>query len=257
MNYFKSCDITTKLINDYSISDADLELFYNFLSQEHILNIYLNASPEEFNKNIPYIISCWFEFLQNQKTFSNISQNAVYGGTIYRATFGSEYTLEHLAKNPIYYSRGSNGAGLYAVADIPFGISYLKNHLSKRFSAFDDKVGNILKIDVNENSTIMSNGHIKLAKVRFIEEIRAMNIDERAKSLFIKFLNTDSSITALLLGADITFMPNGHVIVLNKKALILPTSIEKSKNQTLRINLEKFRARDSIEIQRINEFLQK
>ncbi len=254
MNFFRTCEINNQIINDYSISNEDLTLFYDFMSLEPIFNIYFNGSAETIKENTPYIVSKWFQFLQQRKT-SAVSRDEIYGGTIYRATFGSEYTLEQLAKNPIYYSKGSNGSGLYAVADTSFGKSYLKNHLTKQIHPFDDKVGNILKIDVNDNALVMSKIHLMYARERFIEEIKMANIPEIQKKAFVCLLKTDISITALLIGADMMFMPNGHVVVLNKKSLILPHSAEGFKGQTLQVDLEKFRARDEQEHLKVNTFL--
>lgn len=254
MNFFRTCEINNQFINEYSISNADLELFYDFMSLEPIFNIYFNGSVETIKENTPYIINQWFKFLQQRKP-SSVSKDEVYGGTIYRATFGKEYTLEQLAKNPIYYSKGSNGSGLYAVDDTPFGKSYLKNHLTKQIFPFDNKVGNILKIDVNENAFVMSKIHLMYARERFVEEIKSANIPDIQKKAFIYLLKTDISITALLLGSDMMFMPNGHVVVLNKKALILPRYTKKLEEQTLQVDLEKFRARDSQEHQKVNAFL--
>ena len=254
MNFFRTCEINNSIINEHSISNEDLELFYDFMSLEPIFKIYTSGSVETIKENTPYIVGTWFKFLQQRKP-SAVSRDEIFGGTIYRATFGSDYTLEQLAKNPIYYSKGSNGSGLYAVADTSFGKSYLKNHLTKQIYPFDDKVGNILKIDVNDNSTVMSKIHLMYARERFIEEIKMANIPEIQKQAFIYLLKTDISITALLVGADMMFMPNGHVVVLNKKSLILPRSAEGFKNQTLQVNLEKFRARDTQEHLKVNTFL--
>ncbi|MBQ4542118.1 MAG: hypothetical protein IJA23_04630 [Clostridia bacterium] len=255
MNFFRTCDINNDIINSYSISNQDLELFYDFMSLEPIFKIYASASRETIIENTPYIVATWFRFLQQRKP-SSVSKDEIYGGTIYRATFGSEYNLEQIAKNPIYYSKGSNGSGLYAVADTTFGKSYLKNHLTKRIYPFEDKVGNILKIDINDNSLVLSKIHLMYARERFIEEIKMANIPEIQKKAFIYFLKTDISITALLIGADMMFMPNGHVVVLNKKSLILPHSAEGLKNQTLQVDLEKFRARDTQEYLKVNAFLE-
>lgn len=255
MNYFRTCDKTNEIINNHSISKSDLELFYNFLSQPEISEILLSPTFHSI-ENVSTLVKDWFNFLQSQKNNSIIPKNAVYGNTIYRATFGSEYTLEQLAKNPLYYSVGSNGTGLYAVTDTSQGISYIKRHLTKHFSAYNNSVGNILKIDIDENAKVFSKVHLCLARNRFIKEIDAMNLNDIIKKYFIRFLKTDISITALLFGTDIMFMPNGHIVVLNKNSLILPQDEETLKNNTLQVNLAKFRAEDKAEHQKVNDFLQ-
>lgn len=255
MNYFRTCNITNKIIKNHSITKSDLELFYDFLSQPKIAELFLSPASHS-NENITKLVKEWFIFLQSQKKQTIIPQNAVYGNTIYRATFGEEYTFEQLAKNPLYYSVGSNGTGLYAVTDTQEGISYVKRHLTKRFSAFNDDVGNILKIDIDENSNVFSKAHLCLACKRFINEIEGVNLNETMKKYFIRFLKTDVSITALLLGADIMFMPNGHIVVLNKNSLILPQDEKIMQNKTLQVNLEKFRMKDKTEQQKVNDFLQ-
>lgn len=255
MNYFRTCDVTNEIIKNHSISKNDLELFYDFLSQPKIAEIFLSPTFRS-NENITKLVKEWFNFLQSQKNQIIIPQNAVYGNTIYRATFGKDYTFEQLAKNPLYYSVGSNGTGLYAVTDTQDGINYVKHHLTKRFSAFDEDVGNILKIDVDENSNVFSKAHLCLARNRFISEIEGLNLNETMKKYFIRFLKTDVSITALLLGADIMFMPNGHIVVLNKNSLILPQDEKLMQDKTLQVNLEKFRMEDKAEQQKVNDFLQ-
>ncbi len=258
MNYFRTCDANRQIIKAHSISTEDLELFRAFLSTDQIYNIYFNTSKETFEQNIPLIVSQWFKFLQQHKKVpvSVHLESDTFETPIFRATFGCDYTLEQIAKNPLYYSKGSNGTGLYAVDDTHFGLNYLKHHLLKRFSAFDDKVGNILKIGVSEDATVMSKSDIMLATKRFIEEIRAMNISPEYKHAFIRLLTTDVSISALLLGADMMFMVNGHVVVLNKKALILPKTATGFERQTLQVDLERFRSQDALEQEKVNAFLQ-
>lgn len=252
MNYFKNCDITNKLIDNHSISEKDLTLFNEFINT-YGLHDYLLKDFKDININISLLVEKWFAFLQRNKTTTK--NDAVYGNSIYRATFGESFTLEQLAKNPLHYSRGSNGTGLYAVTNSQMGISYIKNHLTKRFSPFSNN-GNILKIDISENAVVMSKMHLCVARTRFNEEISQMPITPEEKTIYSNFINLDISIIAMLLGADIMFMPNGHVIVLNKNSLLLPESKEELNKRTLRVNLEKIRLKDKEEHNKIDNFIQ-
>lgn len=254
MNYFRCCDDYKDAIDKYSITDRDLELFCEFLSQNDYFN--KNQSTEYFfNKNREEVVKKWFEFLQVKKPRQEIPET--YGNSIYRATFGAAYTLEQLANaKSLHFSPGANGSGLYAVVNDRFGTSYIKSHLRKQFQAFDNKKGNILKIDVKEGARVMSKIDIHLARDRFAREISQMSIDTDIKKCLIDFLNSDTSITALLLGADMMYLPNGHVIVLNMDSLMFPETQEEREKYTLRVDLEKFRVKDEREVQRVDEFLQ-
>lgn len=253
MNYFRCCDDYQDAIEKYSITNNDLELFCEFLSQNDYFN--KNQSTEYFfNKNREEVVEKWFEFLQEKRPRQAIPKK--YGNSIYRATFGEEYTLEQLASAPLYFSPGANGSGLYAVVNDRFGTSYIKSHLRKQFHAFDNKKGNILKIDVKEDAKVMSKIDIHLARNRFSEEISQMSINADVKKCLIDFLNSDTSIAALLLGADMMYLPNGHVIVLNRDSLMFPETQEEREKYTLRVDLEKFRAKDEKEVQKVDDFLQ-
>lgn len=253
MNYFRCCDNYSEEIEKYSITDRDLELFCEFLSQNDYFN--KNQSTEYFfNNNREEVVEKWFKFLHVKMPRQEIPET--YGSSIYRATFGATYTLEQLASTSLHFSPGANGSGLYAVVNDRFGTSYIKNHLRKQFQAFDNKKGNILKIDVKEGAKVMSKIDIHLARDRFAREISQMSINADIKKCIIDFLNSDSSITALLLGADMMYLPNGHVIVLNRDSLIFSKTQEKCEKYTLRVDLEKFRAMDKGEVQHVDEFLQ-
>lgn len=255
MNYFKTCDATNKIIDNHKISYDDLNLFKEFITKYNLTE-FLIKSTNEISLNISLVIEKWFAFLQKNKNVPTIKKDAVYGNTIYRATFGESFTLEQLANNPLHYSPGSNGTGLYAVTNSQMGISYIKNHLTKRFSPFTNNIGNVLKIDISENAVVMSKMHLCVAKTRFNEEISQMPITPEEKTIYSNFINLDISIIAMLLGADIMFMPNGHVIVLNKNSLIFPESKEELNKRTLRVNLEKIRLKDKEEQNKINNFIQ-
>lgn len=253
MNYFRCCDSYSEEIEKYSITDKDLELFCEFLSQNDYFN--KNQSTEYFfNNSREEVVEKWFYFLQIKIPKQEIPKK--YGSSIYRATFGAAYTLEQLKNTPLYFSPGANGSGMYAVVNDRFGTSYIKSHLRKQFQAFDNKKGNILRIDVKEGSKVMSKIDIHQARDRFAREISQMSIDTAIKKCLIDFLNSDTSITALLLGADMMYLPNGHVIVLNKDSLMFPETQEGFEKYTLRVDLEKFRAKDECEVQRVDEFLQ-
>lgn len=255
MNYFKTCSLSKEIIDNYHISNADLNSFYEFLNQHDYFNKICNDHLFFLN-NRPEIVEEWFYFLQQHKPNQNETKEKTYGNTIFRATFGDTYNLQQIANTPLYYSKGSNGTGLYAATDDIFGKSYIKTHLLKRFRDFDQKTGNIIKIGIDENATVMSKIDIHKAQKRFVEEISQMNINGDSKNIFKMFLSSDVSLSAILLGADIMFMPNGHVIILNKDALIFPKEKEDFQNCTLKIDLEKFRAKDKDEVQRVDEFLQ-
>lgn len=255
MNYLRRCNFFNEYIKNYPLSIDDLNLFYEFLSKRD----YFKANqtiPYFFRENRAKIVEEWFYFLQEKRPDQKSSGSSTYGSTVYRATFGDTYTLEQLASNPLYFSAGSNGSGLYAAVDDNFGKSYIKGHLHKQFKAFDNNQGNVLKIDVKDDAKIMSKIDIHRAKNRFIEEISQMNIDADLKNAFIEFIDSDVSISAILLGADMMYLPNGHVVILNKNSLLFPQTPEGFENHTLRVDLEKFRAKNLDEIQKVDDFMQ-
>lgn len=250
MDFLKSCNLTNNLINNYSISNKDICLFYEFLTSHNIF-----SSNDLYKFKQEYLVSEWFKFLKQYK-FQGEQKKLEYGGTVFRATFGEEYTLKQLAQSPLHFSKGSNGTGLYAATSSYLGKSYIKLHLTNRFLPYHSKIGNILKIDVSENAVILNKFNIFKAQYKLAEEISNMNISEELKNLFIKFLKLDVSIPAILLGIDIIYIPNGHLVVLNKDVLILPKNNILLQDKNLRVNLEKFRLKDAEEIKKVDEFLQ-
>lgn len=255
MNYFRTCNLASAFIDNYSISEIDLNLFYRFLNQNDYFDKFYN-DHHFFDKYKSEIVEEWFYFLQKSQSKQNPSETKTYGNTVYRATFGSDYTLEQLATSPLHYSAGSNGTGLYAATNDPFGKGYIKNHLSKQFKAFDQKIGNVLKINLAEDAKVMSKIDIHRARDRFLQEINHLDIHEDLKTTFCALLTSDISISAMLLGADVMYMPNGHVVVLNKDALLLPETQEDFDKSTLKVNLEKFRDKDMEEVLKVDSFLQ-
>lgn len=255
MNYFRCCDGYTDYIDNYSLSQQDIELMSEFL-KEYKRFYGINNDGYFYSNNRANVVEAWSYFLEEKRPKTKPKTPPTYGSTIYRATFGEKYTLEQLINNPLYFSPGVNGSGMYAAIDDRYGSNYIKKHLQKQFTAFDNKIGNILKIDVRDDAKVMSKIDIHRAKIRFIEEISQKNMDENMKHTLSAFIDSDPSITGLLLGADMMYLPNGHVIVLNKDSLMFPETQEDIENHTLQVNLEKFRAKDEKEVQKVDEFLQ-
>lgn len=256
MNYFKTDNATLEYIKNLSLSENDLNLVFDFLeNQEYFDKFFKNSNF--FLSNRTKLVEDWFYFLQNKLHSQTIKNQKAYSGTIYRATFGEPYTLEQLAASPLHYSAGSNGTGLYAVTDDVQGKHYIKMHLMKKFSKFDQKTGNIIRINLADNAVVMNKTDVFITQRRFINEILEQNIQSELKSALIAFISSDVSIPALLLGADVMYIPNGHVVVLNKNALAFPQNKANFENCTLKINLEKYRNHDKHEQQKADEFLQK
>lgn len=256
MNYFRTDDTLSEFINNYTISNDDLELFYTFIVKQNYIEEFCKDNLF-FLKNKSKIVEKWFYFLQKQNPAIKQNKTKNYGNTIYRATFGESYDLKQLANSPLHFAAGSNGTGLYAVTESRFAKSYIKNHLSKKFTQFDNKTGNILKICIDKNSIVINKLDIFRACKRFEKEITQMDLPDDFKNLFISFVSSDISISALLLGADAIFLPNGHIIILNKDILIFPENQTDFEKCTLKIDLEKFRNQDKTEHEKADNFLQK
>lgn len=256
MNYSKLQNQSVDYIKHRPLSEDDLNLIFDFLENQEYFDKYFRDG-NFFLKNRTQIVEDWFYFLQNKVPAQITERQNAYSGTIYRATFGEAYTLEQLAASPLHYSAGSNGTGLYAVTNDGQGKHYIKMHLLKKFSKFDQKTGNIIKVKLAENATVLDKTNIFMAQRHFVENILNLDIQSELKSALISFLSSDVSIPALLLGADVMYIPNGHVVVLNKNALAFPANKEDFENSTLRIDLEKYRNHDKHEQQKADEFLQK
>lgn len=249
MNYLKSSSIYREIINNYSISNKDLGLFYDFLTSH---GFYFSNDLHKYSTE--YIVSEWSKFLQNNRQLNK--NNFEYGGTVFRATFGKHYTLEQLAQSPLYFSKGCNGTGLYTAVNSIMGKSYIKYHLNNKFLPYEYNTGNILKIDVSDNAAIINKMQILKAQNKITDEILNTNIDKDLKKLFIDFFKLDVSIPAMFFGADLIYIPNGHIIILNKGVLMFPKKPEQLQNNNLQVNLEKFREKDSNELAKVDKFLQ-
>lgn len=261
MNYNKVCEQFTNRIKDYHLSNDDIELFKEFLTRRQNLEQLLNKTNESPEQNLQNLLASWFKFMQESGRYPQkevIDPTQTPQTYIFRATFGKKYTLSQLAHSPLRYSKGSNGSGLYATIEDNNGPNYLKQHLKNRYHAFkDEKVGNVLKIGLREDSVIMDKPALRLIQHRILKELHSADIEDHYKFILMKFISSDISVLSMFFGTDMLYLPTGHVIVLNKDTLMFPHYKKDFDKQTLRVDLERFRNNDKNEEQQIDEFLQK
>lgn len=223
----------------FKIAESDLQII-NKIVQENTKEL-LQISPRS-RSNAKFV-----NFLLEKKYGNAVNETTVVDDDVFnelaeknvllRANVGERFDVNFFANTPLYVADGDNGSGLYFCEN---ETDYVKNHF-KKFSNTLEKVGNVWKMVVNPNASLIDRITLYQTQQKLIENVNRGFYDDGSKCEFngnknalINFLQCDVSVVAVLMGAQIIYVPfkhlsqgksSGDAIVLDKSAVMLSNKI--------------------------------